>query len=220
LRLIIATGVLALVSFTLGGCGGGDSVTQNPFATANDTAPTARISGAPATSVTVGSKYVFTPSASDSDGGTMTFSITNAPSWVSFNTTTGELSGTPKITDVGTVSGIVITVADGAAKASLPAFSITVSSTASASGTGSARLAWLAPTKNVNGTALTDLAGYNIYYGTDSGALTQTIQVSNPAALSYVVSGLATGTTWYFTVTSYTAAGEESAPSPISSKTI
>jgi hypothetical protein len=32
------------------------------------------------------------------------------------------------------------------------------------------------------------------------------------------VTGLATHTTWYFAVTSYTSAGEESAPSAIASK--
>jgi len=79
-------------------------------------------------------------------------------------------------------------------------------------------LSWVAPTHNSDGTDLTNLAGYNIYYGTDSGSLTQTIQVANPSALSYVITGLSTGTTWYFKVTSYTAAGEESAPSALSSK--
>jgi hypothetical protein len=85
--------------------------------------------------------------------------------------------------------------------------------------TGTATLSWVAPTQNSNGSALTDLAGYNIYYGTDPSALTATIQVANAAALSYVVTGLATHTTWYFAVTSYTSAGQESAPSAVTSKT-
>jgi hypothetical protein len=86
--------------------------------------------------------------------------------------------------------------------------------------TGSATLSWVAPTQNNDGSALTNLAGYNIYYGTDSTALTQTIQVSNAAAQSYVVTGLAKGATWYFTVTSYSTAGQESAPSAVTTKTI
>lgn len=85
--------------------------------------------------------------------------------------------------------------------------------------TATASLSWVAPTDNTDGSRLTDLAGYNIYYGTESSALTQTIQVSNPAALSYTVTGLAKGTTWYFQVTSYSSAGEESAPSAVTSKT-
>jgi fibronectin type III domain protein len=85
--------------------------------------------------------------------------------------------------------------------------------------TATASLAWVAPTQNTDGSSLTDLAGYNIYYGTEPSALTQTIQVSNPAALGYVITGLAKGTTWYFQVTSYSSGGEESAPSQITSKT-
>jgi len=80
-------------------------------------------------------------------------------------------------------------------------------------------ITYAAPTENTNGSKLTDLAGYTIYYGTESSALTQTVQVANPAALGYVVTGLAKGTTWYFQVTSYSSAGEESAPSAITSKT-
>ncbi|HEY6924412.1 MAG TPA: fibronectin type III domain-containing protein [Steroidobacteraceae bacterium] len=85
--------------------------------------------------------------------------------------------------------------------------------------TATASLSWLPPTDNTDGSKLTDLAGYNIYYGTESSALTQTIQVTNPAALGYVVTGLAKGTTWYFQVTSYSRAGQESGPSAITSKT-
>lgn len=84
--------------------------------------------------------------------------------------------------------------------------------------TASATLSWVAPTHYTNGSPINDLAGYNIYYGTEASALTQTIQVANAAALGYVVSGLAKGTTWYFAVTSYTAAGEESAPSAVTNK--
>ena len=85
--------------------------------------------------------------------------------------------------------------------------------------TASAALSWVAPTENNDGSQLTNLAGYNIYYGTDPSALTETIQVTNAGALSYTVTGLATHTTWYFMVTSYTSAGEESAPSSVTSKT-
>ena len=85
------------------------------------------IGGNPATAVEAGQLYVFAPIASDPDGDTLTFTVTNAPSWVSFDTTTGTLSGVPSDTDVGTYGGIVITVSDGrGGVASLPPFSITV----------------------------------------------------------------------------------------------
>ena len=220
--------VPVLASLTLVGCGGGADDAVNPLsstATAAETgtAATATISGTPSTSVTVGTNYSFTPSASDSDGGALTFKVTNAPAWATFNASTGQLSGSPKQTDVGTTSGIVITAADGTATASLTAFNITVSSTtvSTTPTTGSATVSWSAPTANTNGTALTNLAGYKIYYGTDASSLTteQVVEVANPATLSYVLSGLGSGT-WYFAVASYSASGEESALSAVSSKTI
>ena len=182
---------------------------------------TATISGTPTTGVTVGTQYSFTPTASDSDGGAMTFSIQNAPSWATFNTSTGQLSGSPKDTDVGTTSNIVIKVADGTATASLSAFSVTVTGTTGTTTptTGTATVSWVAPTQNSDGTLLTDLAGFRIYFGTSSGSLTQVIQVTNAQATSYVVTGLASGT-WYFSVTSYGSDGNESTRSAVASKTI
>ncbi|SNY49496.1 autotransporter-associated beta strand repeat-containing protein [Arsukibacterium tuosuense] len=85
------------------------------------------ISGSPATSVAQGTAYSFTPTASDADSGTtLTFAISNMPGWASFNTSTGALTGTPAKTDVGTTTGIVISVSDGSLTAALPAFSLTV----------------------------------------------------------------------------------------------
>ncbi|WP_350563596.1 putative Ig domain-containing protein, partial [Psychrobacter sp. CAL346-MNA-CIBAN-0220] len=69
------------------------------------------ISGSPNTSVNEDSAYSFTPSVSDDDSGdSFTFSITNKPTWASFNVATGLLNGTPTNADVGTTSGIVISV--------------------------------------------------------------------------------------------------------------
>jgi hypothetical protein len=215
-----------LASLTLVGCGGGEGDSVNPVtgaATADETgAPaTATISGTPSTSATVGSNYSFTPSASDSDGGALKFSIVNAPAWATFNAATGQLSGSPKATNTGTTMNIVITAADGSATAALPAFSISVVSTPPTSGSGTATVKWVAPTENSNGTVLTNLAGYTVYYGTSASTLSQgqTVQVSNPTALSYTVTGLPAGT-WYFAVSSYTTSGQASALSAVSSKTI
>ncbi|HEY9199219.1 MAG TPA: putative Ig domain-containing protein, partial [Gammaproteobacteria bacterium] len=87
-------------------------------------APT--ISGSPATSVAQGAAYAFQPTASDADGNTLTFSIANRPSWMSFNTSTGRLSGTPTNSNVGSYSNIVISVSDGTVSTALPAFTLTV----------------------------------------------------------------------------------------------
>jgi hypothetical protein len=174
------------------------------------------ISGTPSTSVKAGSAYAFTPTASDPEGKTLAFSITNKPAWATFSTTTGKLSGTPSSAQTGTYSNIAIKVSDGSLTASLPAFSIVVSSTTT---TGSATLSWTPPTRNTDGTTLTNLAGYRILYGTSAGALTRTIQVANPGLSRYVVENLAAGT-WYFSVRAYTSSGAESSLSNTASTSV
>jgi hypothetical protein len=87
------------------------------------------ISGSPSsTTLVVGNAWSFTPTASDPDGNTLTFSITGRPSWMSFNTSTGRLSGTPTSSNVGVYQNIRISVSDGQATAQLPAFTLTVTS--------------------------------------------------------------------------------------------
>ena len=74
----------------------------------------------------MGTAYSWGPTASDPDGGTLTFAIANKPSWATFNTTTGRLTGTPAAANVGAVARIGSSVRDGSASASLPAFTLTV----------------------------------------------------------------------------------------------
>jgi hypothetical protein len=177
-------------------------------------APT--ISGTPATSVTSGQAYSFTPTASDPDSGqTLRFGIANAPSWSSFDVVTGRLSGTPNNTHVGTTSNIVISVSDGSLNATLPAFSITVADVQ----TGSATLRWTPPTLNEDGSPITNLSGYRIYYGTNSSNLAMVVELPNPGLTSAVVENLSPAT-WYFAVKAYNTANVESSLSNIASKTI
>src|SRR5580658_1398377 len=84
------------------------------------------ISGAPSASVTAGQAYSFAPSATDSEGRTLVFAISNRPSWASFNPATGQLAGTPAAASVGSYANIVISVSDGEQSASLPAFTVQV----------------------------------------------------------------------------------------------
>src|ERR1700730_532394 len=86
--------------------------------------------------------------------------------------------------------------------------------------TGNATLAWSAPSQNTDGSALTDLGGFNISYGTEPTQLTNTIALTNPGLLTYVVTALPIGTTYYFAVIAVTTAGVESAPSDTVSRTI
>jgi hypothetical protein len=95
------------------------------IAAVND-APT--ISGSPATKVVHNTAYSFTPGGGDVDvDDTLTYSITNKPTWASFSTTTGALTGTPTNVNMGTTTGVVIAVSDGiAAPVSLAAFNLKV----------------------------------------------------------------------------------------------
>jgi hypothetical protein len=84
------------------------------------------IDGTPATSVTVGDIYDFTPTGSDPDGDPLTYSIQNKPGWATFSSSTGRLSGAPQPGDERAYTDIAITVSDSVSTTSLPAFSITV----------------------------------------------------------------------------------------------
>jgi hypothetical protein len=187
------------------------SITVN--AVTVNTAP--QISGTPASSVNEGQDYVFTPSASDADADTLTFSVSGLPVWASFDASTGTLSGTPGAGDVGVYSNISITVSDGQASATLGPFDITVD----AISLGSATLSWTAPTQNEDGTTLTDLAGYKLYWGTTPGNYTESVTIENASVLTYVVENLAPGT-YEFVATSFNTSGVESRYSGAATKVV
>ncbi|HHC73891.1 MAG TPA: DUF1800 family protein, partial [Thiothrix sp.] len=89
------------------------------------------ISGTPKQQINVGQTYTFNPIVSYTSDGSLTFSITNLPSWASFDTATGQLSGTPTPNDLGDHSNIVISVTESDGQtSSLPAFNLTVNATA------------------------------------------------------------------------------------------
>lgn len=172
------------------------------------------VDGSPAPEADVGYLYDFSPTASDPDGDPLSFSIRNKPAWAAFETPTGRLRGTPTDADVGSYSGIEITASDGAASASLAPFSVVVNDPAAEN--LSVTLSWTPPIERADGTALTDLAGYRIYYGADSAQLDQVIGVDDAGLSTYVISGLPAGT-WYFAMTALDAGGLESGPSAIAS---
>jgi hypothetical protein len=200
------TSVASLASFTVQvdevftppGDGGGD---------ADSTAPV--ISGTPNPSIVVDSHYSFLPEADDEDGDELSFSVVNKPVWASFDTTTGLLEGRPTSADVGTTSGIEVSVTDGGSIAALDKFGISVEQ----AGTKSFTLSWTAPTQNEDGTALTDLAGYRIYYGTTTGKYSETIVLQSPGVSSYVIENLTAGK-YYLVMTSVNASDMESQYTP------
>jgi hypothetical protein len=83
-----------------------------------------------------------------------------------------------------------------------------------AASAGALNINWTPPTENTDGTPLTNLAGYNIHYGTAPGHYTQMITVANPGIASYVVQNLGPGT-YYFAVAAVNSTGTES---PLSSQ--
>jgi hypothetical protein len=170
------------------------------------------MSGTPSASDATGEAYSFVPTTSNTGGGTLTFSIANKPTWASYNTATGALTGTPSSAQAAMYSNIQLSVSNGSASASIPVFSINVT-------TGFANLTWSAPTENTDGTPLTDLSGYTIYYGTEPGEMTQTILVAAASANSYEVNNLPSGT-YYFAIAANASDGTQSAQSSAGSKAV
>jgi len=204
-----ATGTATLPAFSI------QVATGTPGSGTTNRAPV--LSGTPSTSVVVGNAYAFRPTGSDPEGRTLTWSISNRPSWAAFNTSTGALTGTPTASNVGTYSSIVISASDGTNRTSLPAFNVAVNSQGTS--TGSATLSWTPPTRNTNGSTLTNLSGYRIYYGTSPSNMTRTVQLNNAGLTRYVISDLSAAT-WYFSIRAYSTNGAESASSNTLSKVV
>jgi hypothetical protein len=176
-------------------------------------APT--ITGSPPPTIREGEDYDFTPSASDPDGDALQFSISRKPAWASFDRTTGRIWGTPDTADVGNFTNIQISVSDGDKTAAMGSFNITVDAIAM----GQVTLSWQPPAQNDDGTALTDLAGYRIYYGRSERDLTRVVDVNNAGLTRYVIDSLSQAE-WFFVMTSVNSQGVESARTQAISKTI
>ena len=82
-----------------------------------------------------------------------------------------------------------------------------------------ATLNWTPALRNTDGTALTNLAGYKVYFGTSSNALSTVVVVSNPSLTTYQVTNLSSGK-WYFAVAAYTNTGTEGVLSNVASKAV
>lgn len=227
LRNLISASVLGLAGLMLGACGGGattSSVTTTPTptpgggttTTTSNSAPT--ITGSAILALQAGESYSFTPVASDADGDSLTFSVSNLPSWASFNNSTGRISGTPSTSDVGTYSNIVVSVSDGKATTSLAGFTVTVNNVV---GDKSLSVSWTAPSTYEDGSslAISAIGGYRIYRGTSSSNLQLVADINNNSSANYTLTGLVSGT-YYIAVTTYDVNGVESAYSTVVSKTI
>ncbi len=223
-RSVFFASMVVLVGGELAGCGDSGSSSSGSTASAvnatpvypinrapsvgGSSAPT--ISGIPSTTAVAGQPYTFRPQVSNVAASNVSFSILHAPAWATFDTKTGTLSGTPTTAQVGNYSGISIAVVAGTTTVALPAFTITVAGPAQAN---SVTLSWQPPTENADGSTLVDLKGYRIHYGPASKTYSDSIRLSNPGLTAYVVQNLNAGK-YYFAVTSYNSAGQESSFSP------
>jgi hypothetical protein len=84
---------------------------------------------------------------------------------------------------------------------------------------GTATLSWTPPTQNTDGSPLTNLAAYRLYWGCgSSGQYPESVLVPAPAT-GYVIEGLPDTGTCYFAATAINSNGAQSAFSAESSKT-
>jgi hypothetical protein len=196
-----------------GSSGGGDSSGGSSNAGPDGSPP--KISGSPRGAVKVGDTYSFTPTVVEPDGDTLTFYAGNKPRWATFNAKTGKLSGNPGAGDAGTYTNIQVAVSDGSTAVYLPSFSVNVTQ----SGSSSATISWTPPTQNTDGSALTNLAAYKIYYGVSEGNYPNQVRISNPGISTYVVDNL-TPDTYFFVSTSINSNGVESEFSNVARKTV
>jgi hypothetical protein len=93
----------------------------------------------------------------------------------------------------------------------------TPSSTSSGSGatggtaTGSFDLTWTAPASRADGTplALSEIAGYRVYYGTSAGSYQNHVDITNGTLQSATLTGVPVGT-YYVAMTTYDTSGLQS----------
>ena len=88
-----------------------------------------------------------------------------------------------------------------------------------ASPPGSASVTWSVPTHNTDGSVLTDLSSYRIFYGTSPSTMIQSVDVSGASTTSRTITGLSPGT-YYFAVAAINNGGVASDPSNAVSMTV
>ena len=208
--LFVAVAVFAV------GCGdGGNSAVSTSNTGGGSAAPTSNtdslsLTSAPPEQILVGEPITFALTVNNPEGRALTFSASNLPDWLSIDTTTGVITGTPDASRVGTYRNIRITVQGGGKSSTSRPYIIEVVAAAP----GSVTLTWIPPTQNADGSALQDLGGYRIYFGRTPKALTRSVTIKSSGVTSVVVDNL-TPAVWHFAATAFNADGVESGLSNI-----
>ena len=111
-----------------GGLAATQSFTINVTASATNVAP--QITSTPVTSATVAAVYAYRVTASDGNGDTLSYSLTQAPAGMTINTTSGQIAWTPAAAQVGS-QAVTARVADPGGLAATQSFAVSVSAAAS-----------------------------------------------------------------------------------------
>ncbi len=141
------------------------------------------------------------------------WSASDGASWLSLSPTSGSHSGiiTASVNTATATQGsnsTAITVTSGGITRT-----VNVILTLNAQSSSSVTLTWNANTES-------DLAGYRVYRATSSGTYGAPIATIQGNTTSYIATGLQFGTTYFFVVTAFDIAGNESAYSNEVSKSI
>jgi len=80
----------------------------------------------PTLNITANEEYRFLPDISDIENDSLTVTVENLPEWLTLDSATGELIGTPTNAQAAVYNNIQMSVSDGSIKSQLPTFSIEV----------------------------------------------------------------------------------------------
>jgi len=173
--------------------------------------PTSLSFNATAGGTNPGSKTIL---ISNSGTGTLSWSTSDNAGWLTTTQSGNSVVAAINVAGLtaGTYSAVITVTASGATNTpqNVPV-TLTVSAPPPPT-TGSVTLTW-------NANSESDLAGYKVYRGTASGAYGAPIASLPTGTTQHVSNGLPVGT-YFFVITAYDQAGNESAPSPEVSKSI
>ncbi|MCW8876234.1 MAG: fibronectin type III domain-containing protein [Kangiellaceae bacterium] len=208
----LSTVLLAPVLMFLFACGGSETTATAPvIVEPTNSIPTISITPPQSTNIAENESISLTAQATDNEDGNLSANIL----WSS--DTDGALgtgSNLDVVLSVGT-HAITASVADSDGAEAKATLTISVVRTL-----GIASISWQAPTQNTNGTDLTDLTGFVVYYGEAPESLIHSQAVQDPNQYADVIEGLKFNTTYYFAVTAVNSLGIESDLSSTASKFI
>ncbi|MBA6351136.1 MULTISPECIES: putative Ig domain-containing protein [unclassified Colwellia] len=174
--------IVLSLGLALSACGGSSSDDKVADVIEVNSAPT--ISSTAVTTIESGSTYSYSLVAADADGDTLTMSATNLPAWLTFDSATGSLTGTPADSDAGDTA-ITLTVSDGTDE-------ITQSFTVSVTVQAQANNAAVITSTGVTSATVGESYSYTLM-ATDADSDTLTMSTTVPGALSWLTFDDSTG---------------------------